>query len=96
MAGIWDKWKDSTGEMIYSFSIITTGPNPLMEKIHDRMPVILAKNDEIKWISETPVAELVGLLHPFTSEQMKAFPVSKNVNSPANDTPDLILPVELI
>jgi putative SOS response-associated peptidase YedK len=95
MAGIWDKWKDPTGEMICSFSIITTQPNSLMEKIHDRMPVILEKEDEKKWITATPERELIELLRPFPSEKMKAYPISRKVNSPANDSPDLIVPTEM-
>ena len=93
MAGIWEKWYDIQGEAIYSFSIITTSPNLLMVKIHDRMPVILNREDEKKWISPMPEEELVKILRPYPAEEMKAFPVSTKVNSPLNDSPDLFEPV---
>jgi len=52
MAGIWDSWEEQTGELINSFSIITTTPNTLMEQIHSRMPVIIEKENEQKWLQE--------------------------------------------
>ena len=95
MAGIWESWKDPEGNRIYSFSIITTHPNSLMEEIHDRMPVILTQEDEKKWLSPMPAGELIKLLQPYPSEKMKAFPVSTKVNSPLNDYRELIVPLEL-
>jgi len=53
MAGIWDTWKDDEDRPINSFSIITTTPNSLMKNIHHRMPVILRKEDEKKWLEKT-------------------------------------------
>ena len=41
MGGIWETWKDAEARPVHTFSIITTAPNPLMESIHNRMPVIL-------------------------------------------------------
>jgi putative SOS response-associated peptidase YedK len=93
MAGIWEKWVSPDGEIIHSFSIITTTPNPLMEKIHDRMPVILPREDEQVWIGDSGEAELQRLLKPFPAGLMKAYPVSRLVNSPKNDTPEILEPV---
>jgi putative SOS response-associated peptidase YedK len=92
MAGIWDKWTSPDGEIIHSFSILTTGPNSLMEKIHDRMPVILDPENEKKWISETGQEELIGLLKPCDPGMLIAFPVSSAVNSPRNDIPEILVP----
>jgi putative SOS response-associated peptidase YedK len=61
MAGIWEKWGSPEGEVIHSFSIITTGPNSLMEKIHNRMPVILNREDEKKWLGTPGEDTLVDL-----------------------------------
>jgi putative SOS response-associated peptidase YedK len=94
MAGIWDSWKDAEGNSINSFAIITTTPNKLMENIHSRMPAILEKEDEKLWLTEDDPAFLLSLLKPYPDEAMTAFPVSKLVNSPANDSPELIKPVE--
>jgi len=92
MAGIWDKWNDPEGDPLFSFSIITTSSNSLVGEIHDRMPVILSKEDEKRWISPMPEEELIKFIRPYPSEKMKVFAVSKKINSPANDSPDLIIP----
>lgn len=94
MAGIWDSWKDEAGSTIYSFAIITTTPNRLMEDIHTRMPVILEQKDEKSWlINEDPIF-LQSLLKPYPEGGMTAYPVSKLINSPANDFPDVMRPAE--
>lgn len=92
MAGIWETWKDARGHPVYSFSIITTKPNPLVEKIHNRMPVILHPEDEEAWLKEVDEAALKKLLVPFEADKMEAYPVSKKVNSLANNGPELISP----
>ena len=89
-AGLWDKWVSSDGEIVHTFTIITTSPNILMEKIHDRMPVILHRDDEQRWISAQPDPSLVELLKPYPAEMMEAWPVSKLVNSPKIDEPEII------
>lgn len=51
-AGLWERWKDkASGEAIRSCTIITTEPNGLCGKIHDRMPVILDPKDHAKWLA---------------------------------------------
>jgi putative SOS response-associated peptidase YedK len=89
MAGIWDKWISPDGEIVHSFSILTTTPNDLMKEIHDRMPVILPRQDEKLWLGNSLEDELLGLLKPFTAAEMKAYPVSKLVNNPRVDGSDL-------
>jgi putative SOS response-associated peptidase YedK len=90
MAGIWDKWVSPDGEIIHSFSILTTSPNELMKEIHDRMPVILHRQHEKTWLACTSDAELLGLLGPYPASEMKAYPVSKLVNNPKVDTPEVL------
>jgi putative SOS response-associated peptidase YedK len=90
MAGIWDTWKDGEGRPINSFSIITTTPNSLMKNIHHRMPVILRKEDEKKWLEKTDQNELLELLKPFENRLMDAYPISELVNSPTNNSPEII------
>ena len=93
MAGIWEKCKLSNGETIFSFAIITTQPNTLMTKIHNRMPVILDKKGEDLWINNTDEKELTNLLKPFPAEQMTAYRISNLVNSPRNNSPKIIEPI---
>lgn len=94
MAGIWETRKDSGGRPVHSFSIITTQANPLVEKIHNRMPVILHPEDEEAWLKENDETGLKKFLVPFEASKMEAYPISKKVNSPANNSPELILPAD--
>jgi putative SOS response-associated peptidase YedK len=86
-AGLWDHW-DSPEESFDSCTIITTGANKIMKPIHGRMPVILDAGDYDPWLEEGPEE----LLRPYAGE-MIGYPVSFDVNSPANDEKELIEPV---
>ena len=92
LAGIWDKWIRADGEIIHSFSILTIASPTKMEMIHDRMPVILDRSDESKWIERTGERELQDLLRPYPVEKLTAYPVSKLVNSPRNDIAEILVP----
>jgi len=93
-AALYDSWKDPTGTVIRSCSIITTPPNQMMEKIHDRMPAMLSTEAESLWLdpmSEDP-DRLAALLVPYPSEEMTSFEVSRAVNSAATESPECIEP----
>ena len=94
-AGLWSIWKNpQTAEEILSYTILTTEPNELMLRIHNRMPVILPVEREKDWLDLTSSPALLReLLAPYPGELMDAFPVSKVVNSPRNDTPACIAPL---
>jgi putative SOS response-associated peptidase YedK len=94
-AGLWEIWKSPDGSEIRSCTIITTQPNSLLEPIHNRMPVILPPNAYNLWLAseDRQPAQLNDLLIPYPSDEMIAFPVSKMVNSPQTDSPDLIKPL---
>ena len=93
-AGLWEDWHSPDGSNILSCTIITTPPNPLVREIHNRMPAILPKEAYPLWLSpeEEDPRELSKLLHPYQEQEMVAYPVSKMVNSPANESPVCILP----
>ncbi|MET1231215.1 MAG: SOS response-associated peptidase [Candidatus Limnocylindrales bacterium] len=96
LAGIWSPWKQpETGEWLRSCAIVTTTPNPLMARLHDRMPVILAESAWERWLDPDldDVAELRGLLGPSPSDELEAYPVSTLVNSVRNDSSDLTAPI---
>jgi putative SOS response-associated peptidase YedK len=94
-AGLWEIWNSPDGSIILSSTIITTTPNSLMAKIHNRMPVILPEESYSQWISpgEPDLRTLTSLLAPYPEAEMVAFPVSPLVNSPKNDLPALVEPV---
>ncbi len=91
-AGLWDQWTSGDGEIIRTFTIITTSPNELMAEIHDRMPVILRREEEQRWIARGPGPSLSALLQPYPASEMEAYPVSSRVNSPKNDGPEILEP----
>lgn len=96
-AGIWERWEgeiEGESRAIDSYCIIVGEPNELLAGIHNRMPVILAPADWALWL-DPKVADpeaLRPLLAPFPAAAMEAVPVSRRVNSPANDDPGLVEP----
>jgi putative SOS response-associated peptidase YedK len=92
-AGLWELWRpDDTP--ILSCTIITTEPNALLAPIHNRMPVILPPDAYDLWLDpgEQKPAALNHLLKPYPADLMTAYPVSRLVNSPTNDTPACVVP----
>ena len=93
-AGLWDAWRDPKGEIVCSCAIITTSANELLSPIHDRMPVILPRKLESFWLDhDIQDPALARILTPYTTDEMAAYEVSFLVNSPANDGPELVVPV---
>jgi putative SOS response-associated peptidase YedK len=94
-AGLYETWKSPAGETITSCTIITTAANELMQSIHERMPVILSKEDQRAWLdpANQDALPLVALLQPYPSDEMQAYAVSPLVNSPRNNSAECIKPV---
>lgn len=95
-AGLWDSWRKPDGSEIQSFTIITTGANDIIRPIHERMPVILDRNSEDKWLDLDlkDTVKLTPLLKAYPSRDMEAYCVYKMVNSPTNDRPECIQAVD--
>ena len=91
-AGLTERWTSPAGVEILSCCIITIGPNAVMEPIHDRMPVILAAEDETAWLNpaNTDPEMLRSFIRPADPANMVALTVSRAVNSSRNESPDLI------
>lgn len=96
-AGLWDHWKGPEGEVIESFSILTTGSNELIRPLHERMPVILNRESKNVWLDPvvTDPVLLKSLCNPYQSELMELYPVSDLVNSPKNDSPECFKQTQL-
>jgi len=94
-AGLWDTWDDpATRAPLVTCTIITTTPNPLLKPIHDRMPVILKRTDVESWLREDLAeAQARALLRAYSAAQMQATEISSFVNSPSNDSPEVLKPV---
>jgi len=96
MAGLWERWQSPDGSELDSCTIVTTAANELMAPIHDRMPVILDTAGCALWLEHRNDAteHVADLLRPFPADKMTAYPVSRLVNSPQNDSPQCIEPIE--
>lgn len=96
-AGLWEIWHSADGSEVRSCNIITTEPNGLVKQIHNRMPVILPREAYELWLApeEKDPSELDDLLVPFPAPEMMAYPVSRTVNSPANEGPELVQPIAI-
>ena len=94
-AGLVSFWTSPEGNQICTCTIVTTRANTLLEPVHDRMPVIIQKEDEDFWLNplNQDRESITSLLKPYDSSQMEYFPVSTLVNSPANNSSDCIKPV---
>lgn len=91
-AGVWADNKNKEGETERQFSIITTTPNEMVAEIHNRMPVILRKEDEEIWLGES-TDELAKLLCSYDQKEMHQFQVDGRVNNPRFDSELLLHPV---
>ena len=95
LAGLWEIWQvDGMEEPLRSCTIITCPPNAVLADIHHRMPVILPQDAYGEWLTpdERSRDELQSLLVPYVDEEMEAYPVSRFVNRPTNDSPECIAP----
>jgi putative SOS response-associated peptidase YedK len=90
-AGLWERWRPKEGPALETFTILTTDPNEITERVHDRMPVILEPRDYDRWMEPgDPERPPIDLLRPFSAEKMRAWPVHNRVGNVRNDDPSLL------
>ncbi len=94
-AGLNDQWQHPGGVTVSTYTIVTCEANELVSPLHDRMPVILSREDEDRWLDACPLprGELNRILVPYPAGCMEAIPVSERVNSPVPDDERLIEPL---
>jgi len=89
-AGLWDHWEGLENVVLESCTIITTESNDLLRPIHDRMPVIISRNDYDSWLNLKVSGQ--ELCQPYPSSEMICFPVNPKVNRSSYEQPDCIEP----
>ena len=88
-AGLWERWTPREGgDPVETFTVVTTEANPHVAAIHDRMPVILARDDEDRWLHGTP-EEARAVLKPYAGE-MRSRAVGALVGNPRNESPECL------
>lgn len=87
MAGLWEYWKKDEQE-IESCTILTTSANKLLEKFHNRMPVILQPNQFATWLNPTPQdpAILQEMMQPFDADRMAELRANPTINKASADS----------
>jgi putative SOS response-associated peptidase YedK len=97
-AGLWDCWRDGSGNGITTCSILTTTPNALTSAVHDRMPVILEPDSYELWLDPgmRNVDAVCKLLKPYDARQMRSYPVSNRLNYVANDDAECSRPMAIV
>ena len=100
LGALYDSWTNrETGEILNTFSIVTTPANPLMEKIHNlkkRMPLILSNEDSMQWIDQSINRDQINkLIKPFPESKMIAQTISRIANNTGlnRDYPEILKPV---
>ena len=92
-AGLWESWTDrEDGTQLESCAIITGDAAAAIHDIHPRMPIPLPEAAWDEWLSSAPLdaGKLSVLLHFGTTATFEAWPVSRPVNMPKNQGPQLI------
>jgi len=91
-AGIYNVWESPEGEKIPTYSIITTDANEKMSELHDRMPVMLLKEEWDEWLDPDNhnMKGLKELLKPFPDDAIDFYEVSKKVNNVRNNSEELL------
>jgi putative SOS response-associated peptidase YedK len=94
-AGVWQIQKDEQDNKIPHCAIITTSPNKVVKKVHDRMPAILLQEDEQEWLNpDLETEQVLKLIKPYPDTEMTFFPISTMVNNYIYDTEEIIKPAE--
>jgi putative SOS response-associated peptidase YedK len=91
-AGLYDTWTKPDGEDLYTVTIITTEADETMARLHNRMPVILAKELEGTWLDPalTQAQDVLDVLSRSTGLELDAYPLSRMVNRPSVNSEWLI------
>jgi putative SOS response-associated peptidase YedK len=96
LAGLWESWRPDEGDPVQSCTIVVTDANSAIEPVHDRMPVVLDPAAMDSWLdpNNPDLDALQALLQPAPAEDWALHPISRRVNSPANDAADLLWPID--
>jgi len=95
-AGLWTGWRSPAGEILRTFTIVTTAANATLRPLHERMPVMLRREAWLLWLGEVPAPalELLRLAGPEEPPPLVFWPVSPRVGRVAEDDPGLVGPID--
>jgi putative SOS response-associated peptidase YedK len=90
-AGLWEGWRGPEGDVVRSFTIVTTSANTTLRPLHERMPVVLEPDAWPLWLGEVE-GDVTSVLHP-SAAAFRIWRVSNAVNNVRNDRPELLAPL---
>ena len=91
LAGLWESWKAPDGTIVRTVCLLTTEANELMAPVHERMPVIVGRDDWTAWLGES-AEDITALLRPCAREELQAWPVDRRVSRSDEEGAALIAP----
>jgi putative SOS response-associated peptidase YedK len=85
-AGLYDIWTDPEGKELQTFTIVTRDADDFMARLHNRMPVVLAEEDEQAWLDPklTTPAQVMEILARNTNIPLDAYPSHGWSTNPAS------------
>lgn len=90
-AALWERWTHPETGPVDTVALLTTSANATLAPVHDRMPVILA--DQASWSTwidpNANLEGLRGLMRPCPDDLLEPRPVSRRLNNPRAEGPEL-------
>lgn len=95
-AGLWERWSGDDGDVVESYTILTTKVAPVISDLHDRMPVWAPREYWRAWLEDDEDAQttLESMIEKFPAETVGYGPVSRKLNRPTYDGPELVDPID--
>jgi putative SOS response-associated peptidase YedK len=92
LAGLWEHWQDADGNELESCSILVGPANSQVAAVHERMPVVIAPTSFAAWLDvrNQHAAAIEALLAAQYAPRYAIHPVSRAVNNPRADGPELV------
>lgn len=95
-AGLWEVWRDPSGQWIRSCTMLTTVSNAVTSAVHDRMPVILGRDQYDVWLDPgTTDVGAIDLLKSYNAWLMRRYPVCSRINHVAYDDESCAAPLDI-
>nr|GMD15686.1 embryonic stem cell-specific 5-hydroxymethylcytosine-binding protein [Ipomoea batatas] len=95
-AALFDSWKNAEGEILYTFTIVTTSSSSALGWLHDRMPVIFGnKESSDLWLNGSPTVNFDTILKPYEELDLVWYPVTPEMGKSSFDGLECIKEIKL-
>ncbi len=77
LAGVWEIWENENGHTVETFAVVTTPAEAGLQRIADRVPVVIAQADQNRWLHTGDIGDQpIDLLRPLNTTQLQQWRVS--------------------